>query len=150
MKKLLALTLALAIVLSLSSAAFAAGSPIKVEINTTDLPDTTSAAVIPGTKDVTVTIIPNAELNDDQRAVVDKALETVQEDGNLPIDSFMVIADGEGFIIVEAPEDAVIYVINDNGNIQKTPVKDLEAVGNGKYKVPVSAGVSSVIVAVAK
>ena len=150
MKKLLALTLALAIVLSLSSAAFAAGSPVKVEITTTDLPDTTSAAVIPGRKDVTVTIIPNAELNDGQRAVVEKALETVQEDGNLPSDSFMVIADGKGFITVEAPEDAVIYVINDNGNIQKTPVKDLEAVSNGKYKVPVNAGVSSVIVAVAK
>ena len=150
MKKLLALTLALAIVLSLSSAAFAAGSPGKWEVNTTDLPGTTSAAVIPGTNDVTITIIPNAELNDDQRAAVDKALEIVQEDGNLPTDSFMVIADGEGFIIVEAPEDAVIYVIDENGSIKKTPVKDLEAVGNGKYKVPVGAGVSSVIVAVAK
>lgn len=150
MKKLLALTLALAIVLSLSSAAFAAGSPAKWGVITTDLPGTTSTTVVPGTKDVTITIIPNAELNDDQRAVVDKALETVQEDGNLPIDSFVVIADGEGFIVVEAPEDAVIYVINDDGSIQKTPVKELEAVGNGKYKVPVSAGVSSVIVAVAK
>ena len=147
MKKLLALTLALVIVLSLSSAAFAAETPEKGEVITTDLPGTTSATVIPGTK---ITIIPNAELNDDQRAVVDKALEIVQEDGNLPIDSFMVIADGEGFIIVEAPEDAVIYVIDDKGNIQKFPVKELEAVGNGKYKVPVSAGVSSVIVAVAK
>ncbi len=153
MKKLLALTLALAIVLSLSSAAFAGGSPVKWEATTTDLPGTTSATVAPGrtgTQNVTINIIPNAELNDDQRAAVDKALWTVQEDGNLPTDSFMVTADGKGFIIVEAPEDAVIYVIDENGSIQKTPVKELEAVGNGKYKVPVGAGVSTVIVAVAK
>jgi hypothetical protein len=153
MKKLLALTLALAIVLSLSSAAFAAGSPAKWEATTNDLPGTTSATVAtvaPGTKNATINIIPNAGLNDDQKATVDKALETVQEDGYLPTDSFMVSSDGEGFILVEAPEDAVIFVIDENGNILKFSVKELEAVGNGKYQVPVGAGVSTVIVAVAK
>lgn len=148
MKKLLAITLALAIVLSLGSAAFAAGSPAKKTIKVDDLPAATVAYV--DKKDPKISIIPNAELNDDQRAVVDKALETVQNDGFLPVDSMMVIAEEEGFIIVEAPEEAVIFVIYDNGNVQKTPVKDLEFVGNGRYKVPVSAGVSSVIVALAK
>ncbi len=149
MKKLLALTLALVIVLSLSFAAFADGSPVKY-VTSSDLPGTTSAAATPGKKDATITVIPNADLNDEQKAVVDKALETVQGEGYLPSDSFMVIADGEGYIIVEAPEDAVIFVVYDNGYVQKTPVKDLEAVGNSRYKVPVSAGVSSVIVALAK
>lgn len=149
MKKLLALTLALVIVLSLSFAAFADGSPVK-RVTSSDLPGTTSAAATPGKKDATITVIPNADLNDEQKAVVDKALETVQGEGYLPSDSFMVIADGEGYIIVEAPEDAVIFVVYDNGYVQKTPVKDLEAVGNSRYKVPVSAGVSSVIVALAK
>ena len=149
MKKLLALTLALVIVLSLSFAAFADGSPVK-HVTSSDLPSTTSAAATPGKKDATITVIPNADLNDEQKAVVDKALETVQGEGYLPSDSFMVIADGEGYIVVEAPEDAVIFVVYDNGYVQKTPVKDLEAVGNSRYKVPVSAGVSSVIVALAK
>ena len=149
MKKLLALTLALVIVLSLSFAAFADGSPVK-RVTSSDLPGTTSAAATPGKKDATITVIPNADLNDEQKAVVDKALETVQGEGYLPSDSFMVIADGEGYIVVEAPEDAVIFVVYDNGYVQKTAVKDLEAVGNSRYNVPVSAGVSSVIVALAK
>jgi len=150
MKKLLAFTLALVLMLSLSVVAFAGGSPVKKKVTSSDLPGTTSAAATPGKKDATITVIPNADLNDEQKAVVDKALETVQGEGYLPSDSFMVIADGEGYIVVEAPEDAVIFVVYDNGYVQKTPVKDLEAVGNSRYKVPVSAGVSSVIVALAK
>lgn len=148
MKKLLALTLALVIVLSLGSAAFAASSPVKGKTDIEDMPgDTTGYVPKQGAE---IIVIPNAELNDEEKVIVDKALETVQNDGYLPVESFLVIADEEGFIIVEAPEDAVIFVVYDNGYIQKNPVKELEYVGNSRYKVPVSAGVASVIVALAK
>jgi len=154
MKKLLAFTLALVLMLSLSVVAFAGGSPVKKEVTSSDLPSSgtpvTSSSSSSAKKDAEVTVIPNAELSAEQKAVVDKALEAVQADGFLPVDSFMVVAAGDGYVIVEATEDATVFVVYENGSIQKTPVKDLEAVGNSRYKVPVSAGVSSVIVAVAK
>lgn len=153
MKKLLAFTLALVLMLSLSVVAFAGGSPVKKKVTSSDLPSSgtpVTSSSSSAKKDAEVTVIPNAELSAEQKAVVDKALEAVQADGFLPVDSFMVVAAGDGYVIVEATEDATVFVVYENGSIQKTPVKDLEAVGNSRYKVPVSAGVSSVIVAVAK
>lgn len=154
MKKLLAIVLALALMMSLSVVAFAeeaskVPSPGKIVVTSDDLPGTTEAVPFVPEEDKIV-IIPNGELNEDQKKAVDEAIAKVEEEGLLPIDSFMVIAEENGFIIVEAPEDAIIYFVYDNDHVQKTPVKDLEAVGNGRYKVPVDAGVSSVIVAIAK
>ena len=154
MKKLLAIILALAIVFSLSAMAFADGesvpSPKRKNIGAGDLPSTTSAEIYNGGSssgdDTKATIIPYAEMNDDQKAEADKAVEKVSGEGYLPIEEFMVQANGKTKVIVEVHEGEMVFVVYPT-EIQSFELKDLDSIGNDRYEVEVDG---DCIVVVAK
>ena len=155
MKKLLAFVLVMTIILSLSVAAYAAPSPSKgtgsssspVVVTSVDLPARTSRSV--SSDDSRVTIIANEKLNAEQRATVDEAISVVTADGALPVDSYLILVDGEGqaFVIVELNEGEVVYVVYGKDNFSKFGPSDLESVGGNLYKVPVNPDVATLIIA---
>ncbi len=159
MKKLLAFVLVMTIILSLSVAAYAAPSPTKgtgsssgsssssVVVSSVDLPARTSRSV--SSDDSRVTIITNDNLTAEQRATVDEAISVVTGDGALPVDSYLILVDGEGqgFVIVELNEGEVVYVVYGKDNFSKFGPSDLESVGGNLYKVPVDPGVATLIIA---
>lgn len=143
MKKLLSFALAFTLVLSLSVAAYAAGSPTKIP-TVEDLPTEVAASVVPT---VGARIIPNADLSEDQKDIVDKALAEVTEEGYLPVNSFYVEADCKATIVIPLDEGTVVFLIYRDDSIVKIPVEDLVARSDGDYEIPVSG---SCIVVIAK
>ena len=172
MKKLLAITLAFVLVLSLSAVAFAAGSPTK-EVTTDDLPGQSTAVseatvqtAVPAkaendvkvpdeseaVKDAevvsgTATIIPIKEMTAAQKAETNKAITAVVKEGALPVDAFAVDTEDEAVVTVELDKNAVVYVFFADGKVMKYAAKDLTVREDGTYEIPVK-GFSYIVIAV--
>ena len=160
MKKLLAFVLVMTIILSLSVVAYAAPSPNKhidsgsgsssassgTAVSSVDLPARTSRSV---SSDDKASVIANEKLSAEQRATVDEAISVVTGDGALPVESFLVLVDGEGqgFVIVELNDGEVVYVVYGKDNFSKFGPSDLESAGGNLYKVPVDSDVATLIIA---
>ena len=158
MKKLLAFVLVMTIILSLSVVAYAAPSPNKhidsgsssgssgTAVSSVDLPARTSRSV---SGDDKANVIANEKLSAEQRATVDEAISVVTGDGALPVESFLVLVDGEGqgFVIVELNDGEVVYVVYGKDNFSKFGPSDLESAGGNLYKVPVNPDVATLIIA---
>ena len=158
MKKLLAFVLVMTIILSLSVVAYAAPSPHKdtdsdsssgssgTAVSSVDLPARTSRSV---SGDDKASVIANEKLSAEQRATVDEAISVVTGDGALPVDSYLILVDGEGqgFVIVELNDGEVVYVVYGKDNFSKFGPSDLESAGGNLYKVPVNPDVATLIIA---
>lgn len=129
MKKLLALVLAFALVLSLGAVAFAGSSP-STDVSTDYLP--ASEAVAEAAK-----VISNEDMTEEQKAAVDAAIEDVVAEGYLPVDDFIVEADEPATIVIKAPEAAVVFVIYPDGTVVEFAVEDLVKLSDGTYELPV-------------
>ena len=148
MKKLLAIVLAFALVLSLSAVAFAADesapkkvpSPVK-RVSSDDMPSgseaVTGAAFVPGTPADEAKIIANEDLTEEQKAAVDAALEDVAAEGYLPVDSFAVESDAPATVTIDLEEGTVVFVVYPDGTVVKLALEDLTKVGEGRYEIPV-------------
>ena len=159
MKKLLAITLAFVLVLSLSAVAFAAASPTK-DVTTDDLPAESvavkeAAVKVPdeseAVKDAevvsgTATIIPIKEMTAAQKAETNKAITAVVKEGALPVDAFAVDTEDEAVVTVELDKNAVVYVFFADGKVMKYAAKDLTVREDGTYEIPVE-GYSYIIIA---
>ena len=149
MKKLLAITLAFVLVLSLGVAAYAAGSPVKT-VSTTDLPeesDTVKEAVASeGAEVVSLKTMSAAE-----KAEANKAINAVVKEGAMPVDVFAVDAEDEATVAIALDEEGlgkvVIYVFFADGKFVKYYASDLVVREDGTYEVPVK-GYSTVVIAV--
>ena len=160
MKKLLAITLALVLVLSLGAAAFADGSPTK-DVTTDDLPAESvavkeAAVKVPNeseaVKDAEVVsgkavIIPIKDMTAAQKAETNKAISAVVKEGALPVDAFAVDTEGEATVAIELGENVVVYVFYPDGKVVKYAAKDLTVREDGTYEIPVE-GYSYIIIAV--
>ena len=160
MKKLLAITLAFVLVLSLSAVAFAAASPTK-DVTTDDLPAESvavkeAAVKVPdeseAVKDAevvsgTATIIPIKEMTAAQKAETNKAITAVVKEGALPTDVFAVDAEDEAVVAVKLDKNVVVYVFFADGKVMKYAAKDLTVREDGTYEIPVK-GFSYIVIAV--
>ena len=144
MKKLLAIVLTLALVLSLSPAVFAAGSPL-AEVTVSSLPaesDAVKNAKV-SSEDSTAKIIANKDLTEDEKAEMNVSLEKVKEkiredkENVLPYDSCKYDG-GEGTVNMEVASDAVIYLVYPNGEVVKLLAKDLTKNADGTLQIPVT------------
>lgn len=143
MKKLLAIVLTLAMILSFNAVVFAAGSPVKT-VKITDLP--AKSKVVQNAKATgNAKIIAIEDMTEEQKASMDKALVEVAEDGSLPVDALAVESDGTTTITIELEDDAVVYVIYPDGRVVKLLPKDLVKVADGLYQITVDASCSIVI-----
>ena len=148
MKKLLAITLAFVLVLSLGTVAFAAGSPVKT-VSTTDLPEESDmvkeAAASEGAEVVSLKTMSAAE-----KAEANKAINAVVKEGAMPVDVFAVNAENEATVAIkldeEDVENIVIYVFFPDGKVVKLLAKDLVVREDGTYEIPVE-GFSYVVIA---
>ena len=159
MKKLLAITLALVLVLSLGAAAFADGSPTK-DVTTDDLPGESvpvkeAAIKVPdeseAVKDAAVVsgkavIIPIKDMTAAQKAETNKAISEAVKEGALPVDAFVVDAEDAVTVAIELGENVVVYVFYPDGKVVKFLAKDLVVRDDGTYEIPVE-GYSYVIIA---
>ena len=146
MKKLLAITLAFVLVLSLSAVAFAAASPVKT-VTAKDLPE--ESAVV---KEAAVTsgdakVVALKDMTAAQRAEANKAISAVVKEGALPTDVFAVDTEDEAVVAVKLDENVVVYVFFADGKVMKYAAKDLTVREDGTYEIPVK-GYSYIIVAV--
>ena len=174
MKKLLAITLAFVLVLSLSAVAFAAASPTK-DVTTDDLPGQSTAVsgatvqtAIPipakakndvkvpdeseAVKDAevvsgTATVVPIKDMTAAQKAETNKAISAVVKEGALPVDAFAVDTEDEAVVTVELDKNAVVYVFFADGKVMKYAAKDLTVREDGTYEIPVK-GFSYIVIAV--
>ena len=144
MKKLLAIVLSLALVLSFGVSAFAFSSPTRDSSSSSsdDLPATTEAEVVPvapapAPAKAKASIIANGQLTEEEKKVVDEAIAEVVKEGFLPTESFMVKADGAATVLLEADEDAVIFVIYPDRTVKQFAVKDLVKTSDGHFELPV-------------
>ena len=146
MKKLLAITLAFVLVLSLSAVSFAAGSPVKT-VTAKDLPEESDvvkeAAVTSGTAEV----VALKDMTAAQKAEANKAISAVVKEGALPTDVFAVDAEDEAVVAVKLGENVVVYVFFADGKVMKYAAKDLTVREDGTYEIPVK-GYSYIVVAV--
>ena len=146
MKKLLAITLAFVLVLSLSAVAFAAASPVKT-VTAKDLPE--ESAVV---KEAAVTsgdakIVALKDMTAAQKAEANKAISAVVKEGALPTDVFAVDTEDEAVVAVKLDENVVVYVFFADGKVMKYAAKDLTVREDGTYEIPVK-GYSYIVVAV--
>ncbi len=149
MKKLLAITLAFVLVLSLGVAAYAAGSPVKT-VSTTDLPEESDtvkeAAASEGAEVVSLKTMTAAE-----KAEANKAINAVVDEGAMPVDVFAVNAEDEATVAIALDEEGlgnvVIYVFFADGKFVKYYASDLVVREDGTYEIPVK-GYSYVVIAV--
>ncbi len=160
MKKLLAITLAFVLVLSLGDVAFAAASPTK-DVTTDDLPAESvavkeAAVKVPdeseAVKDAevvsgTATIIPIKEMTAAQKAETNKAISAVVKEGALPVDAFAVDIEDEAVVTVELDKNAVVYVFFADGKVMKYAAKDLTVREDGTYEIPVK-GFNYIVIAI--
>lgn len=146
MKKLLAITLAFVLVLSLSAVSFAAGSPVKT-VTAKDLPEESDvvkeAAVTSGTAEV----VALKDMTAAQKAEANKAISAVVKEGALPTDVFAVDAEDEAVVAVALDENVVVYVFFPDGKVMKYAAKDLTMREDGTYEIPVK-GYSYIVIAV--
>jgi len=148
MKKLLAITLAFVLVLSLGAAAYAAGSPVKT-VSTADLPEESDmvkeAVVSEGAEVVSLKTMKAA-----QKAEANKAINAVVKEDAMPIDVFAVDAEDEATVTVALDEEdvgnIVIYVFSPDGKVVKLLAKDLVVREDGTYEIPVK-GFSYIVIA---
>ena len=159
MKKLLAITLALVLVLSLGAAAFADGSPTK-DVTTDDLPAESvavkeAAVKVPdeseAVKDAAVVsgkavIIPIKDMTAAQKAETNKAITAVVKEGALPIDAFAVDTDEAATVAIKLDKTVVVYVFYPDGKVIKYYASELVLREDGTYEIPVE-GYSYIIIA---
>lgn len=174
MKKLLAITLAFVLVLSLGVAAYAAGSPTKT-VTTDDLPAQSTAVseafvaapAVAAEEDVEVpeesdavkeaevvtgsaAVISIKDMTAAQKTETNKALKAVVEEGALPVDAFAVDTEGAATVAIALDKDEigniVIYVYYPDGKVVKLAAKDLVVRDDGTYEIPVE-GFSYVVIA---
>lgn len=143
MKKLLAIILTLALVLSFGAAAFAAGSPEK-EVKTNDLP-AESKAVEEATATGDAKIISNKDMTAEQKEANDKALEKVVDDKSLPVDSLAVDSDEETTVTIALDDNALVYIVYPDGTVVKLLAKDLNKTADGRYEIPVDGSCNIVV-----
>lgn len=137
MKKLLALVLAFALVLSLGAVAFAAPSP-SADVSSDSLPAQTEAEpVVAAPAEEAAKVISNEDMTEEQKEAVDAAIEDVVAEGYLPVDDFIVEADEPATIVIKAPEAAVVFVIYPDGTVVEFAVEDLVKLSDGTYELPV-------------
>ena len=137
MKKLLAITLAFVLVLSLGAVAFAAGSPVKT-VSTTDLPEESDmvkeAVVSEGAEVVSLKTMEAA-----QKAEANKAINAVVKEGAMPVDAFAVDTEDAATAAITLDEEdvgnIVIYVFSPDGKIVKLLAKDLVVREDGTYEI---------------
>ena len=146
MKKLLAITLAFVLVLSLSAVAFAAASPVKT-VTAKDLPE--ESAVV---KEAAVTsgdakVVALKDMTAAQKAEANKAISAVVKEGALPTDVFAVDTEDEAVVAVKLDKNVVVYVFFPDGKVIKYNASDLTVREDGTYEIPVK-GYSYIVVAV--
>ena len=149
MKKLLAIVLALALVLSLSVTAWAAPSPERSDSSSDDLPaqseEVAGAVVAAGGEKAEAEIIANADLTEEQLAVVEEAIDAVKAEGYVPVDTFYVESEGTATVAINLADDAVVFVVYPDGTVVKLELKDLVKVSEGRYEIPVDGACTIVI-----
>ena len=146
MKKLLAITLAFVLVLSLSAVAFAAPSPVKT-VTAKDLPE--ESAVV---KEAAVTsgdakVVALKDMTAAQKAEANKAISAVVKEGALPTDVFAVDTEDEAVVAVKLDKNVVVYVFFPDGKVMKYNASDLTVREDGTYEIPVK-GYSYIVIAV--
>ena len=146
MKKLLAITLAFVLVLSLSAVAFAAASPVKT-VTAKDLPE--ESAVV---KEAAVTsgdakVVALKDMTAAQKAEANKAISAVVKEGALPTDVFAVDTEDEAVVAVKLDKNVVVYVFFPDGKVIKYNASDLTVREDGTYEIPVK-GYSYIVIAV--
>ena len=146
MKKLLAITLAFVLVLSLSAVAFASASPVKT-VTAKDLPE--ESAVV---KEAAVTsgdakVVALKDMTAAQKAEAIKAISAVVKEGALPTDVFAVDTEDEAVVAVKLDKNAVVFVFFPDGKVMKYAAKDLTEREDGTFEIPVK-GYSYVVIAV--
>ena len=146
MKKLLAITLAFVLVLSLSAVAFAAASPVKT-VTAKDLPE--ESAVV---KEAAVTsgdakVVALKDMTAAQKAEANKAISAVVKEGALPTDVFAVDTEDEAVVAVKLDKNVVVYVFFPDGKVIKYNASDLTMREDGTYEIPVK-GYSYIVIAV--
>ena len=146
MKKLLAITLAFVLVLSLSAVAFAAPSPVKT-VTAKDLPEESEAVKEAAVTSGDAKVVALKDMTAAQKAEANKAISAVVKEGALPVDAFAVDTDGEATVTVALGENVVVYVYYPDGKVVKLLSKDLVMRDDGTYEIPVE-GYSYIIIAV--
>ena len=146
MKKLLAITLAFVLVLSLSAAAFAAGSPVKT-VTAKDLPEESAAVKEAAVTSGDAEVVTLKDMTAAQKAEANKAISAVVKEGALPVDVFAVDAEDEAVVSVKLDKNVVVYVFFADGKVMKYAAKDLTMAEDGSYEIPVK-GYSYIVVAV--
>lgn len=144
MKKLLAIVLTLALVLSLSPAVFADGSPLaEVTVSSLDAESDAVKNATVSSEDGTAKIIANKDLTEDEKkemnVSLEKAKEKIKEDKEnvLPYDSCRYDG-GKGTVNMEVASNAVIYLVYPNGEVVKLRAKDLTKNADGTLQIPVT------------
>ena len=145
MKKLLAITLAFVLVLSLSAVSFAAGSPVKT-VTAKDLPEESDVVKEAAVTSGTGKIITLKDMTAAQKAEANKEISAVVKEGALPVDAFAVDTEDEAVVTVELDKNAVVYVFFADGKVMKYAAKDLTVREDGTYEIPVE-GYSYIIIA---
>ncbi len=146
MKKIFALILALALVLSMSAVSYAAPSPKKTItfedfVRTRDIATTPAdyTAIPPATDHTAGSgVISLDEMNAQQKAEANKALSAVQKEGYLPVDIFYVDADGDAVVNIKLDENNIALVVYEDGHMDKFAPEDLVMQDDGTFEISVS------------
>ena len=159
MKKLLAITLALALVFSIGSAAYAAGSPTKgvttddlpaesvvVKDATVEIPDESDAVKEASVVSGKAIIVPIKSMTAAQKTETNKAIKAVLKEGDMPIDAFAVDTDEAATVVIKLDKTVVVYVFYPDGKVIKYYASELVLREDGTYEIPV-AGYSYIIIA---